>query len=97
VKPLIVVFSLILSACATFEAADNVHQGSPRFFAGTRLDVAALTGNEAALDYFGEHGMAPPGYPGADLAPSIVADVALLPVAVAYTITEPLLYWLQDP
>jgi hypothetical protein len=84
--------SIGIASCATFEAADNVRQGSPRFFAGTRLDLAAITRNEAALDHFKAYEMTPPAYPRTDLLPSLAADVMLFPVAVGYTVTEPLLY-----
>ena len=88
----LILLALALSGCATFQAADNVAQGSPRFFAGTRLDVAAITNDAPALEHFQKYEMQPPAFPAADLVPSFAADVVLFPIALGYTITEPLLY-----
>jgi uncharacterized protein YceK len=88
----VLLLALGLTGCATFEAADHVAQGSPRFFAGTRLDVAAARNDDVTLDHFRKYSMDPPAYPKADLLPSFAADVVLFPIALGYTITEPLLY-----
>ena len=81
--------SLLCGGCATIESVGNVRPHSPRFFAGTRLDYAAIEGDRDTLDHYGTYAIFPPTYPRGDLAFSVVADTVLFPFAVIYTITEP--------
>ena len=81
--------SLLSSGCATIESAGNVRPHSPRFYAGTRLDMAAIDFDRDTLDHFSRYNMLPPAHPGIDLPLSLVADTALLPFVTLYTITEP--------
>ncbi|MGQ0699242.1 MAG: YceK/YidQ family lipoprotein [Panacagrimonas sp.] len=77
--------------CATIETASAVRDGSPRYFAGTRLNVAAVTQNSDALSRFAEYDMAPPGHPALDLPFSLVADTVMLPFAANYSLVEPVM------
>lgn len=52
---------------------------SPRYYTGTRLDVAALNSDVETLAYFADHGMRPAAYPIVDLPFSVIADTAALP------------------
>ena len=88
----IAALSLPVVGCATFEAADNVSQGSPRFFAGTRLDAAAISQDSKALEHFDSYGMQAPACPHVDMPLSFLADIVLFPIALGYSVTEPLLY-----
>lgn len=83
--------TLALSGCATFEVASNVQRGSPRFFAGTELNAAAIAKDHETLSHFSRYGMTPPAYPEVDLVFSFVADAALLPFALSYTLDEAIL------
>jgi uncharacterized protein YceK len=91
-KMIALLLSANLVGCASLEAANHVERGSPRFFAGMRLDTAAMNKDTERLKHFRRYGMNPPAYPRADMVPSAVADIVLFPVALGYTITEPLLY-----
>jgi uncharacterized protein YceK len=70
-----------LSGCATFKTLDTDLPLNERLFvySGTRLDWAAVTGNEIALK---KYKIEPPGYPLADLPLSFALDSMFLPLAV---------------
>ena len=63
---------LMLSGCATERTLVGYRQGDPLFFSGTRLDVAAIRQNGAALQRF--HTI-PPAWPWFDLPFSFTADL----------------------
>jgi len=79
------------SGCATVESLGNISRHSPRFYAGTRLDYAAIQGDRDVLDHYSSYDILPPGYPRADIAFSFVADTVFFPFTVLYTISEPAL------
>ena len=82
--------ALLTSGCAAMSVSDNAHRGSPKFYGGTKLDVAALRNDEATLDEFGRYGIHPPANPALDLPLSFALDTVLLPFATWYAVTEPL-------
>lgn len=68
-----------LSGCATVDSASRVTEYSPRYYTGTRLNVAAMNGDFETLQRFETYGMQPALYPVADLPLSFAADTVLLP------------------
>lgn len=68
-----------LTACATVDSASRVSAHSPRYYTGTRLNVAALNEDFETLQRFETYGMQPALYPVADLPLSFAADTVLLP------------------
>lgn len=68
------VASLGLAACATREVVENFEPGAPIFYAGTRLNVAALRHDKHRLERFSYYGIHPPAYPALDLPLSFAAD-----------------------
>lgn len=85
--------ALLTGGCATIETANKVRPHSPRFFAGTRLDLAAIESDRDTLDHYSSYDILPPSRPQADLPFSVLADTALFPFAVLYTITEPVVWF----
>lgn len=83
---------LAASGCASIASANKIRPHSPRFYAGTRLDLAAIDRDRDTLDHFSTFDILPPPYPGADLVLSVLADTAFLPFAAIYTISEPVLW-----
>ncbi len=77
----------LMSACATVETLSTAERGSPRFFSGTRLDVATLSGDSNAMTRFDRYDMAASPYPALDLPLSFAADVVMLPAVVGFTLT----------
>lgn len=74
--------------CATARTANNVHVGSPKVYGGTRVNVAALSGNKKALETYKGYGIEAPPYPGVDFLPSLVFDTVLFPYALGYSMDE---------
>ncbi|MGZ4979386.1 MAG: YceK/YidQ family lipoprotein [Methylobacter sp.] len=81
-----IVFSAICiagqSGCATFSTLDATKLPLPErtfIYSGTRLDWAALTQNEFALNKFD---VAPPSYPLLDIPLSFALDSLFLPLSV---------------
>lgn len=71
-----------LSGCATFNTLNDTGLPLPErtfIYSGTRLDWAALSQNEVALNKFD---VAPPGYPLLDLPLSFALDSLFLPLSV---------------
>jgi len=70
-----------LSGCATFKTLDTDLPLNERLFvySGTRLDWAAVTGDEIALK---KYKIEPPEYPLVDLPLSFALDSMFLPLAV---------------
>lgn len=81
--------SLCCGGCATIETASEVRPHSPRWYAGTRLDLAAIERDRETLDHFSSYNMLPPAHPRVDLPFSALLDTALLPFIAIYTISEP--------
>ncbi|WP_348675063.1 YceK/YidQ family lipoprotein [uncultured Abyssibacter sp.] len=79
----------VSSGCATVRTSDNAHVGSPKIYGGTRLNVAALSSDDAALARFEHYGIEPPSHPALDLPLSFVGDTLMLPFSAWYTLTEP--------
>ena len=74
--------SSALHGCATYNVAAHYDRHAPYFFGGTRLNIAAMAGDEDRLERFGYYGMSAPEYPLLDLPFSLVADTGLLAVTV---------------
>lgn len=87
----ILIASGVCSGCATFRAADNIRLGSPKIYAGTRLDVAALFEDEKTLANFQRYGINALTHPGIDLPFSLLADTFLLPSFAACHLVEPMI------
>lgn len=66
-----------LSACATARTLPQVSERSSWMYSGTRLNVAALSGDQVALSDYWARGIDPPAYPGLDLPLSLMADTAV--------------------
>ena len=64
--------ALLLGGCATARTMVAYQPGYPWFMSGTRLDVAAIRGDQAALDR--SHAK-PPAFPRVDLPFSFGADL----------------------
>jgi uncharacterized protein YceK len=76
--------TLWLSGCATIDSINTAERGTPKVFSGTRLDVAAIAGDDSRLRRFRT---APPRYPWLDLPFSVIADLVIFPLtcgAAAY-------------
>lgn len=86
---ILVLGGCLLGGCATIETASAVRPHSPRWYAGTRLDWAAIDYDRDTLDHFSAYDMLPPAYPKADLPLSALADTVLLPFLALYTLSEP--------
>ncbi len=63
---------IFASGCATVRTLTEYQSGDPIFMSGTRLDVAAITGDRPAL---GRLRAKPPAWPWLDLPFSFVADL----------------------
>jgi len=70
------VAALWVSGCATVASLDSAGHRGPLVYSGTRLDLAAMTGDENGLRRFK---VAPPAYPWLDLPFSLMADTFILP------------------
>lgn len=70
---------LCLTACASFSTISNAGINTPKVYSGTRLNLAALRGDDDALKRFPA---APPRRPALDLPLSLVLDTALLPLTL---------------
>lgn len=80
VFPVLCIISL--SGCATFTTLNDTELPLPErtfIYSGTRLDWAALTDNEVALNKFD---VAPPSYPLLDIPLSFALDSLFLPLSV---------------
>jgi uncharacterized protein YceK len=62
----------LLCGCATVRTLTEYQPGDPVFMSGTRLDVAAIAGNQPALNRLQAK---PPAWPWLDLPFSFVADL----------------------
>jgi uncharacterized protein YceK len=80
---------LLMCACSTMSSAPHVSRTSPKYFTGTRLNVAAISNDAYTLEKFERYGMKPAPYPIADLPLSAASDLVLLPYIVGCAI-EPL-------
>ena len=74
-----------LGACATARTATRDEAALPLVYSGTRLNIAAICGDDEALDRFTYYGVQPPGHPVLDLPLSLVADTGVLALIVAGT------------
>ena len=70
---------LHVGGCATARTLDAAQPGAPVVYAGTRLDLYAMSGGCCAKDRFGAEA---PSYPGVDLPASALLDTLLLPLSV---------------
>jgi uncharacterized protein YceK len=77
--------ALATSGCATYQTVSNASIGSPKFYSGTRMNVAALRGDDSELKRFPG---APPRRPALDLPLSLVLDTALLPMTAPSALYE---------
>ena len=68
------------SGCATVTSLDSAGRRGPLVYSGTRLDLAALVGDEHGLRRFNT---VPPAYPWLDLPFSLAADTVILPLTFA--------------
>ena len=63
---------VLLGGCASVRSLTDYKPGDPVFFAGSRLDAAAIRNDQLALKKFTAQ---PPRYPMLDLPFSVVADL----------------------
>lgn len=75
------------SGCATISAISTAERGSPKVYAGTRLDLHAIAGNESALRRFRTE---PPRYPWLDLPFSALLDTLMVPLTLSVAAYESL-------
>ncbi|MEK7303430.1 MAG: YceK/YidQ family lipoprotein [Pseudomonadota bacterium] len=74
------VAALWVSGCATVTSLDSAGRRGPLVYSGTRLDLAAMVGDEHGLRRFNT---VPPAYPWLDLPFSLVADTVIFPLTFA--------------
>lgn len=81
--------SLFLSTngCSTYKTINNAGMDNPKVYSGTRLNIHALTGNQAAIKKFN---VSPVQCPLIDLPASFVADTVLLPLTMGSALHESL-------
>lgn len=75
------------NGCATISAISGAEHGSPKVYAGTRLDLHAIAGNEPALRRFHTE---PPRYPWLDLPFSALLDTLMVPLTLSVAAYESL-------
>lgn len=75
--------AVLISACSTMNSVPHVSRSSPKYFTGTRLDIAAVMQDGDALAQFERYGMRPASIPVLDLPFSTALDVILFPYIVA--------------
>lgn len=63
------------SGCATTRV--TARAGDSGLYAGTQLNMAAVSGNRTALANYAASGVEPPRYPWLDLPLSVVADTLI--------------------
>ncbi len=63
---------MLLAGCASVRSLTDYQPGDPVWFAGTRLDIAAIRDDRPTLKKFTAQ---PPRYPWVDLPFSVVADL----------------------
>jgi uncharacterized protein YceK len=68
----VIVGAALLTGCASVRSLTDYQPGDPVWFAGSRLDIAAISNDRVALAKF--HAQ-PPAWPWLDLPFSIVADL----------------------
>jgi uncharacterized protein YceK len=85
VRHTILVVSALLTGCATYETISNAGINTPKFYSGTRLNLAALREDDDQLRRFPAR---PPRHPAADLPLSLVLDTALLPMTAPVALYE---------
>ncbi len=75
-SPLLLSLLLIGSCagCATFSTVEQIDRDSPRYFTGTRVNVAALLDDRETLDTFARHSMYPAEHPLLDLPFTLIMD-----------------------
>lgn len=73
------------SGCATYQTISNAEVGSPKVFSGTRMNLAAMRGDESTLRRLPG---TPPRRPALDLPLSLVLDTALLQMTVPVALYE---------
>jgi uncharacterized protein YceK len=81
----IVLAALATSGCATYQTISNANIGSPKFYSGTRMNVAALRGDDSELQRFPG---TPPRRPALDLPLSLILDTTLLPMTAPSALYE---------
>lgn len=74
-----------LGACATARTAARDEAALPLVYSGTRLNIAAIRGDDEALERFTYYGVQAPEHPVLDLPLSLVADTGVLALIVAGT------------
>ncbi len=67
------------TGCASYATISNAGINTPKVYSGTRLNLAALHGDESAKHRFPAP---PPARPLLDLPLSLVLDTALLPLTI---------------
>ena len=72
------------NGCAAISTAER---GSPKIYAGTRLDLHAIAGNASALRRFHTE---PPRYPWLDLPFSALLDTLMVPLTLSVAAYESL-------
>jgi uncharacterized protein YceK len=82
---LIALIAFCTAGCATYQTISNAEVGSPKVFSGTRMNLAAMRGDETALRRL--PGTAP-RRPALDLPLSLVLDAALLQMTVPVALYE---------
>ncbi len=86
VRLLCIAFAVLASpGCATYQTISNAGIGTPKFYSGTRMNAAALRGDESELQRFPG---TPPRRPALDLPLSLVLDTALLPMTAPSALYE---------
>lgn len=80
------VLGFSLCACSTMNSVTYVSRDTPKYFTGTRLNVAALRDDWVTLAEFERHGMKPAPYPLADLPFSVALDLFLTPYMLSCAI-----------
>lgn len=93
---LLVAMGFGLSACSTLSTSERAPENGAQLYAGTRLNVAAISGDQDELQKFKALGLTPVRYPAIDLPLSLVGDTLMLPLVFSYELTEPLLLRLSQ-
>ena len=79
--------AVLATGCASVTATGRNASGYPIPYAGTRLNLTAIRGDEVRLAMYRDNGIEAPAHPGWDLPLSLVADTVMLPVDALYPAT----------
>lgn len=79
--------AVLATGCASVTATGRNASGYPIPYAGTRLNLTAIRGDEVRLAMYCDNGIEAPAHPGWDLPLSLVADTVMLPVDALYPAT----------